>query len=119
LAIACCAGAIGLHRGYRALNAQVSNSIGLAFHSRRLNSIRDARGEYPLTYEAVDHWGRPVTYRRTASGFVLWSFGEDGVPDADTGEGERRPGQRLRPNCFVAHRDTLFDQAGAVQACLK
>ncbi|MBI4702424.1 MAG: hypothetical protein HY744_14995 [Deltaproteobacteria bacterium] len=97
----------------------MNNSILLLNYSQRLSEERELTGKYPASVDKNDRWGRRVVYWTRDDGFVLASFGEDGVPESsDYGRLIGTMPQEKRRSCGDVDIDTVFNEHGMVSGCL-
>ncbi len=105
--------AVGGVSVYGAFLEQINNAIMLERYAASVADERRRLGRCPSAFDQLDVWGRRVVYRCDDGGFLLVSFGRDGVPDKTSSE------QRRENTCLFPNRDTMFDDSGVRQACLK
>jgi hypothetical protein len=74
-------GGASVWRRCDAFYTQVQNFTRLERFSRDINRVRETTGKYPLEFDGLDVWNRPVVYRTDGENFALISFGADGVAD--------------------------------------
>ncbi len=114
---------------------QIRNFAHLQFWQLALHEVVTTDGEYPATLREAaslrwpgtdlpasryrDAYGNPIVYGRVERGFVLASFGSDGVSDRPSLENWREPGGHDSSPCYVALKDTIITEAGLVQGCTK
>ena len=113
---------------------QVQNLIAGRSYVTIIDEYRDTSGVLPsslsqldlpawATEDHLDAWGRPFVYEVKSDGFVLVSYGRDGLPDGTDYWGIRdtsaQKGRSYQNICYEWDADQLFSDLGGHRACGK
>jgi hypothetical protein len=66
-----------------------------------------------------DMWGHPISYSRLADGYLLVSFGRDGMPDGTDYQKLRLEGVQDERPCRNPDADVIFSDRGRHRTCGK